>query len=114
MQQASKGLQVGVLVSPAGKVTNMACTADFCGPDLRRLHHCLIKPDRKDHQLLLSPFLLKSRFDFRLHPLASNRVLRENKQEFVTSPNRLVNAGPNLVTDFHVMWSKPAMHTLVP
>src|SRR5436309_10732018 len=90
----------------------MACAANLRGPGLRCLHDRFIDSDRKKHQLILLPFSLKSRFDFRLYPLTGNRMLGEHEQEFVIGPNGLVDAGPNLITNFHVMRSKPAMHTI--
>ena len=82
------------------------------GPRLRGRHHDVIQPNRKEHELFLLPFLLKSRLDLVFYPGAFNRVLREHQEQLVVDTNSFINAGSEAIPNFQIFRRKPAADVL--
>src|SRR6266568_3121030 len=108
--QPHQAFLVRIVFFPVGKVSDMACLLDTGGPRQPHLHHCLIQCDGKEHPFVLLLFLLKGSHNLAFHPLAIDRVLREDNQELIMQADRLVNAMPKLLPDPQIFRGVPASH----
>ncbi len=110
-QQPFQRLLVVVVALPPGEVADMPGATNVCCPRFCGLHHALIYTNRKEHLFVMLALFFKSSFDFLFHPLAPDRVFREDEQQFIIEANRLINTMPYFVTDCYVLWGKPAADT---
>jgi hypothetical protein len=86
-----KRLLIGVVVLPLPKISDMALSANICGPADSALHNGLVNPDGKQDNPVFLAFLLKGGFDFFLNPTAPHRVVRQDGSPGV-SPENLLSA----------------------
>jgi hypothetical protein len=82
-QQSLKGFLVAVVVFPAREITNVPRPAKIGGPRLGGIHHCIIRPNRKEHEFAGPVLTLASGLNFTLNPGAVERVFRDYDQQFV-------------------------------
>src|SRR5207249_1436186 len=97
--QAGEGVLIYAVVLPPSEVPDVPRQPDMRGPSDRGFQDRVVEPDREEHGSSLPPLPLKGGFDFPLHPIAREGMLREHEHELVVNPDRLADAMAELVAD---------------
>src|SRR5262245_57377995 len=98
---------------PALKVPNEPGIANQRWPTCLQGHHRVVNADWEEDSGALLAFPCQGGFDFLFDPLTCHRRLGQDEEQLVIEADGLVNAGAEVVTDFHIFWGKPAAHALV-
>lgn len=99
-------------ILPPPKVPDEAHPPYIPGPGRLLLHHGIIQPSGKQHQVLRrSLFSLKCYFYLMLHPVSLHRLLTLDEQQLVLPLNGVVDLRGQLATRFEVVRRKPAGHS---
>ncbi len=109
-QQAFEALFILLRVSPVLEVADMPTILDIPGPCFATGHDGLIDSHRIQHIRYALWFFLQGSFDFIGNPTTCNRVLRQDQQQLIIQPDRLVNTVPDLISNVHVLWGKPTAY----
>src|ERR1041385_432513 len=91
----------------------MLRTLDCCRPGLPRARHGRIEPDGKEYLPPLLALALEARLDFILHPVAANRMFRQDQKQLVVFPDCVVDALPKFLADLNVLGCEPTPHAVV-
>src|SRR5260221_2218221 len=109
-EQALQPALVGVMVFPAGEISNMARLFDVRSPISGALDDLFIQADGKEHGALCLAFFGKCVLYLVFDPPTGDRMRREDQQELIVQANGLVDALPELISDLHIFRGKPAAH----
>jgi hypothetical protein len=97
------------VICPASEVPDIAGT-QFRSPRFIRLHHHIVKPDRKQRDLPTLSFFLESFCYLICHPIAFDRMLGQDQQQPVSQSNSGINLVEYFPTNRHVVWRKPTAY----
>ena len=110
MQQALKIVLILLRICPFLEVANVSGFFDILGPLFPTGQDGFIHPYGIQYVGLAFWFLVQCPFDLIGDPIACNSVLRQDQQQLIIQPDRLINAVFDFVTNIHVFWSKPAAY----
>jgi hypothetical protein len=102
-EQPGERRLIAVVVLPAAEVANVAA-AKRRGPAARRVEYGVVEPDRKQHRAALLDLPVQRRADLEIDPAAGHGGLRQDDEQLVIDPNRLVDAAHDGCADLQVIW----------
>src|SRR5260221_366184 len=109
-EQALQPALVGVMVFPAGEISNMARLFDVCSPISGALDDPFIQADGKEHGALCFAFFGQCFLYLVFDPPTSDRMRREDQQQLIVLANGLIDALSDLVSNLHIFRGKPAAY----
>ncbi len=112
-QQASKALFILLWVGPVLEVADVPGALDIVHPRLCAGQDSLVYSNRIQHIWYTLRLLVQDLFHFVRNPLACSRELRQDQQQLIIQPDRFFNTVPDLVSDVHILWRKPATDTFL-
>src|SRR3981189_2160717 len=99
------------MVFPVCEVADVPCAFDLISPPCFGLQDRTLYANRIEDIRDSLRFFVQCALDFIGDPIASNRMLREDQQEFVIQTDRLFNARPDFIPNLQVFRGKPATDT---